>query len=289
MSTRGDPRPLRPGLTLRNFASRSDFEQGFTLQRLTWGEGFTECVPVTIMQITQQVGGIAAGAFDADDRLVGFVYGVSGERAGRPAHWSHMLAVLPEFRAAGLGTRLKSFQRDLLLAAGIDVAYWTYDPLVSGNAHLNINRLAAYPVEYVADMYGSNTGSDLHSGLGTDRFVVKWELSAAQVAQAMEGGPSAKAAPPTDAPVVGLEYGQPGGDPPSLPAVPMVLIEIPIDIQEVKRTGGGVDDAFGWRRATRRAFEWYLGRDYTVAGFWPDHSVGRAYYIVTDTNEQTDP
>jgi predicted GNAT superfamily acetyltransferase len=164
-------------VVLRAFASRSDYDQAVTLQRDTWGQDFTECVPASILQISQKVGGVAAGAFDAANRLIGFVYGISGLRDGRPAHWSHMLAVYPEYRGRRLGTRLKALQRDLLLAEGIDVAYWTYDPLIAGNAHLNINLLGALPIEYVPDMYGSNTGSDLHSGLGTDRFVVEWNLA----------------------------------------------------------------------------------------------------------------
>ena len=142
--------PDSPGeVVLRTFASRADYDQGVVLQKETWGHDFTECVPASILQISQKVGGVAAGAFDKDDRLIGFIYGLSGLREGRPAHWSHMLAVRPEYRGTGIGTKLKKMQRDLLLAAGIDVAYWTFDPLVSGNAHFNINLLGARPVEVV--------------------------------------------------------------------------------------------------------------------------------------------
>ena len=49
--------------------------------------------------------------------------------------------------------------------------YWTFDPLVAKNAHLNLNLLGARVVEYVRDMYGTTT-SPLHNGLATDRLIV---------------------------------------------------------------------------------------------------------------------
>src|ERR671926_25771 len=55
------------------------------------------------------------------------------------------------------------------------VIYWTYDPLVARNAHLNFNVFGVRIHEYVEDMYGE-TESPLHRGIGTDRFVVAWPV-----------------------------------------------------------------------------------------------------------------
>jgi predicted GNAT superfamily acetyltransferase len=162
--------------TIRPLESHDDFLQCVALQHETWGADFVDSVPPSILQVCQKVGGVAAGAFDGEGRLVGFVFGLSGVRHGRLAHWSDMLAVREELRGRGLGQRLKAFQLSLLLERGIEVAYWTYDPLEAGNANININRLAAFPVEYVPDMYGEAT-STLHAGLSTDRFVVEWWLT----------------------------------------------------------------------------------------------------------------
>jgi predicted GNAT superfamily acetyltransferase len=46
-----------------------------------------------------------------------------------------------------------------------------------------------------------------------------------------------------------------------------VLIAIPADIQALKRDDR--DRALAWRRSTRRAFEHYLARRYSVTGLVP--------------------
>ena len=130
-----------------------------------------------MLKVTQYIGGVTAGAFDPDGRLLGFVFGMMGSMDGRLVHWSDLLAVHPDARNKGLGRRLKLFQRQLLLPLGVETMFWTYDPLVTKNAYLNIVRLGARPTEYVVDMYGADTHSAMQGGIGTDRFVVAWDLA----------------------------------------------------------------------------------------------------------------
>ena len=282
--------PDSPGVVFRTFASRTDYEQCVVLQKATWGQDFRECVPTSILQVSQKVGGVAAGAFDKDDRLIGFIYGISGLREGRPAHWSHMLAVRSEYRGTGIGTKLKTLQRDLLLAAGIDVAYWTFDPLISGNAHFNINLLGARPVEYVANMYGDDTGSELHSGLGTDRLVVEWNLSDTRVAdilrsEAVTTGAPAGSEAVTDAEASDAATNEVGAGAGAFPTPPSVRVAIPLDIQSVKQAD--LDRAVTWRAVTRQALLFYLEHGYRVAGFLRDETADRGYYYLS-TEDQPD-
>lgn len=265
-------------VVLRPFQSRADYEQGVTLQRDTWGQEFTECVPASIMQISQKVGGVVAGAFDAHDALVGFVFGISGLRDGQPAHWSHMLAVRPEYRGQRLGTRLKAFQRELMLEIGIEEIYWTYDPLIAGNAHLNINLLGARPIEYVPDMYGGRTGSELHSGLGTDRFVVEWRLRDPDVERILAGEAPGEPSPDTPGVTVDAERGELPDENTALTA-PSVRVAIPLDIQSVKQADP--ETAQTWRVVTRDALLQCLGRGYRVTGFRRDRSNDRGYYYLS--------
>lgn len=277
----GESRMARPDATIRPFASRGDYDACVRLQREVWGADFADVVPATILMVSQRVGGVAAGAFDADGRLLGFVFGISGVRGGEPVHWSDMLAVRPEARGAGLGKRLKHFQRGQLLERGVRRMLWTYDPLVARNANLNLNGLGAAPVEYVVDMYG-DTRSALHAGLETDRFVVEWRLDAPRSA-AGDGTPGGErgAAGPRGVgeavPIVGPDpVGSDAGDPPPAAAV---RVAVPADVEAVKAADPA--RARAWRRAQRRAFTWYLANGYRVAGFEHQPAPADSYYLVT--------
>ena len=153
------------------------------------GENFRELVPASMMMINQKLGGVVVGVFDEDGGLLAFLLGQTGLREGTREllHWSHMMAVRSHVRGLGLGRHLKLYQRRFLLDLGIDEAEWTYDPLESRNAHLNLNRLGALPFEYRRNVYGDGSTSGLHSGIGTDRFVTRWKLRDPNVEAKIEG------------------------------------------------------------------------------------------------------
>ncbi|MCE2541810.1 MAG: hypothetical protein J4G16_15965 [Acidobacteria bacterium] len=252
---------------IRPFASRADYDACVRLQRETWGEDFVDVASATILMVSQRVGGVSAGAFDADGRLLGFVFGISGIRDGELVHWSDMLAVRPEAR----GT-LKHFQREQLLERGIRRMLWTYDPLVARNANLNLNSLGARPVEFVADMYG-DTRSALHAGLDTDRFIVEWRLD--------EAGPAGAGPATADggtAPIVDAEWLRREGP---LPTDPQIRVAAPADIDGLKATDPAC--ARVWQQVQRRAFTWYLANGYRVSGFEHRRAPGDSHYLVTRT------
>jgi len=249
-----------PPWTIRPLATADDYDACVALQRLTWGDDFRELVPPALLQISQKLGGIAAGAF-LEDRLVGFVFGMTGIREGTIVHWSHMLAVATDVRDRGMGRALKAYQREQVAAAGIPAMYWTFDPLVARNAHLNIHRLGARVTEYVRDMYGENPMSRTDSVIGSDRFVVRWELN--DGASGTSGRPSTDGSAgrreeSAEVPTI-TSVEQP------LPDAPVTLVRIPPDIQGLKHQDPA--RALAWRAATRRAFEHYLSRGYEVVDF----------------------
>ena len=266
----------RPPIHVRALATRRDCEACVALQRDVWGVDFADVVPATILMVSQRVGGVAVGAFDASERLVGFVFGLTGLEQGVPVHWSDMLAVRPELRQQGIGLQLKLDQRRRLLEQGVELAYWTYDPLVARNANLNLNRLGATPTEYVIDMYG-DTGSALHQGLATDRLIVTWRLSDARVAAAVAGRPPT---PPVTAgtPLVSVDavHGDAETD---LPDAPVVRLAIPNCIDTVKARSP--DEARRWQAHLRRAFPRYLHAGYAVAGFVRGEDL--AWYVLTSS------
>jgi predicted GNAT superfamily acetyltransferase len=246
-------------IVIRRVETQAEYEECVRIQDETWGAGFSERVPSAILKVAQYLGGVTAAAFDgeeADARILGFVFGMTGVRDGQLVHWSDMLAVRPEARDHGIGRRLKLYQRSLVAELGVTQILWTFDPLVSRNAHLNLNALGARVTDYVPDMYGADTGSTLHQGIGTDRFVVAWEVGGA-AGQRGSGTTSSDGR----------------GDQRE------VVVEIPHDIQELIAADPAA--ARRWRESTRPAFLRLLADGYRVAGF-ERSPAGGSYRLTRD-------
>jgi chorismate synthase len=245
-------------VTIRPLASAEERLECVRLQEATWGNGFADQVPPSILMIAQEMGGVASGAF-LGDRLVGFVFGITGLREGRRAHWSDMLAVRTEHRGLGIGYRLKLHQRQMLLGLDVETVYWTFDPLVARNAHLNLRRLGAISRTYFRDLYG-RSNSPLHQGIGTDRLLAEWWISHERVASLLEGvrdGPAQPAALPTNSvlinpPAAGGALPRPGDDL-AAPGERPLEVAIPSNIDQVRAADPGL--ARAWRENVRAAFE----------------------------------
>jgi predicted GNAT superfamily acetyltransferase len=172
-------------IQIQPLTSLEHFERCVVLQLEVWGYSDGDVIPRRVFVVAQRIGGQVIGAFDRDT-LVGFAMSLPGYRAGLPYLHSHMLAVLPQHRNAGIGRRLKLAQRDDAIARGFDLMEWTFDPLEIRNSHLNINRLGAIVRRYQADFYGPSS-SPLQGGLPTDRLYAEWWLSSARVASMLRG------------------------------------------------------------------------------------------------------
>jgi predicted GNAT superfamily acetyltransferase len=157
----------------------AQFERCVELQLAVWGYSEGDLIPKRMFIVAERIGGQVLGAFDGET-IVGFAMALPGYRDGKPYLHSHMLAVLPDYRNAGLGRRLKLAQRDDALARNIDLMEWTFDPLEIKNAHLNIARLGAIARRYKRDFYGPST-SPLQGGLPTDRLYAEWWLNSRRV------------------------------------------------------------------------------------------------------------
>ena len=266
-------------IAIRPFSSQADYRACVELQYETWGREFKDAVPASILQVNQKIGGVSAGAFDGKGRLVGFVFGMTGVEDGRVVQWSDMLAVRPELRGKGLGRMLKEFQRQEAARVGCSVIYWTFDPLVARNAHFNFNILGARAVHYVRDMYGENTGSVLHRGIGTDRLIVAWDVADdALTARKLEVN-SARKRFWNAAKLVGdaerretrtKEWAKEGD---------MLALAVPADISALQEKDP--DLAIKWRKETRAAFETAFEAGYVVSGFTTDKTPPRGYYLLS--------
>jgi predicted GNAT superfamily acetyltransferase len=251
---------------IRPFRTVEDYKECVDLQEETWGHGFSERVPTAILKVSQMLGGVAAGAYDGDGALVGFVYGMTGVRDGEVVHWSDMLAVTRGLRDTGLGRTLKAHQREVLLKRDITTMYWTFDPLQSRNAYLNFSRLGIVAQEYACDMYGQ-TDSPLHRGIGTDRLIALWLMDSERVRRRVEGeergpvsGTESSAPAALEARVV-AGMPEPGESDLDLDAE-RIRVAIPGDISDVMARS--MDAAVTWRASTREVLSHYMSRGYEV-------------------------
>jgi predicted GNAT superfamily acetyltransferase len=178
-------------ILIQPLTTLEQFERCCVLQIEVWGYSDGDVIPRRVFVVAQRIGGQVIGAYEGDT-LVGFAMSLPGYRDGKPYLHSHMLAVLPPYRNAGIGRRLKLAQRDDAIARGFDLMEWTFDPLEIRNAHLNIARLGVIVRRYQPDFYGPSS-SPLQGGLPTDRLYAEWWLRSDRVAGILRGE-----APPTE-------------------------------------------------------------------------------------------
>ena len=262
------------GIVIRPLGTLSEFKACVALQERVWGDGFSEAVPVSLLQAASYVGGLAIGAFDRDHLLLGFVFGLTGVQDGRTVHWSHLLGVLDSARNLGLGRMLKESQRAELARRGIPEMFWTFDPLIAKNAHLNLNLLGARVVKFTANMYGTTT-TPLHNGLPTDRFVVACATSGAVPGH---HGPIVEAAA---APVLTLEPQPDDAAVDRRHPPPRIRLEIPTDFQHLM--GASATSAAAWHANVRTHLQWALAHGYSVTGLHRDAVTSRSFYVLTAT------
>jgi len=165
-----------PEFTIRPIHGLRDLAEVQKLQEDVWGFAPMDVVPLRLMRVMGRNGSMVLGAFDGDDRLLGFVFGYVGVREGKTLLCSHMLGIREEFRDLGIGYALKQAQRDWCLKNRYDVMAWTFDPLESRNARFNLHKLGCHSEEYWVNLYGTVRGG-LHGGSATDRFLVIWNLN----------------------------------------------------------------------------------------------------------------
>jgi len=279
------------------------FQQVEQLEADIWGP--IDLVPVPIMAVTVRRGAVLIGAYDGQ-RLAGFVYSFPALRLDNhdtttprrhgvdagvvmpvASHWSHTLGVHPDYRGAGLGRALKLAQRERVLALGLDLIEWTYDPLQTLNANLNIVTLGAVVEEYEENVYGESA-SPLHGGLPTDRFVCQWWIRKPHVERRIARGGGGGALPIVSheaaaAPVVNearldgdwLECGISRLD----LTGSRVAVDIPADFTAM--LAADLDRARRWRLHTREIFNHYFHAGYRVVDFTLDQAARRGRYLLT--------
>ena len=269
-------------IRIRPVQTKAEYRAVEQLQREIWGLDDSEIVPDHMLITAQMNGGLLLGAFQTppegkEDRLIGFVFGLVGLTAGgKVKHCSHIAGVAPAYQNQNVGYRLKLEQREQVLAQGIDLITWTFDPLESRNAYLNFHKLGVTCRKYLRDLYGSMRDA-LNVAVPSDRFQVDWHIASAHVVHRLQNSTS----PPRAEGAVVLNRPLPGDLPhPAKVSLTIqgahLLIQIPAHFQAIKAVD--IELARAWRLHTRTLFEAAFAEGYVVTDLLFDG--GQSYYLL---------
>lgn len=268
--------------TVRPLKALKEFQACERIQEMVWGN---VGVSGELLSVTQKYGGVVIGAL-VGGKVAGFIYAFLARRHGRFIHWSHLMAVQPQFRDMGLGFSMKLAHRELARAAGISSICWTYDPLQSRNAALNLGRLGARADEYVPNCYG-RFSSAIEKGLESDRFVVNWLVRSPAVDRRLRGhrpeGLVLRAILRCER--INETTWNTAGFPVNRKLrldlnKPRLLVEIPRETDRMRAEAMSL--AIRWRKETRRIFQHYFSLGYRAMDFIPPSAMndGRCFYVL---------
>jgi predicted GNAT superfamily acetyltransferase len=237
---------------VRECTALEDYKSCIEMQRRVWQFDDVDITPLRSFVSARRSGGFTLGAFEQSGRLVGFVNALAAfDEKLKPYFYSNMLAVEPQLQNAGIGVRLKMAQREHAMKRGISLMTWTFDPLQSRNAYLNIYKLGGVVRNYLVNYYGNQSTSALHHGLDTDRLFVEWWVKSEGVGGALAGrGRSSN---------------------------PVAAVEVPRHIEEIKKRD--LAGARGWQLKIRSEFQNHLAEGLYCAGFAADSAGGNSRYL----------
>jgi len=278
-----------PAPTIKLLESPEDMTAVEELQRAVWPGSETDVVPAHMLITAIHNGGLVLGAF-AGEQLIGFVFGFPGLESTpdgpRPKHCSHMMGIRPDQRDSGVGFALKRAQWQMVRHQGLDHITWTYDPLLSRNAYLNIAKLGAVCSTYRRSEYG-DMRDGLNAGLPSDRFQVDWWVNTRRVERRLSKRArrplklndfSEAELQPLYTPLSGHSgLIQPPEHFSSLEGH-LLLAEIPSDFTALKDADFAL--ARDWRFFSREVFEIAFATGYIVTDFIFDQS--RSFYVLTN-------
>ena len=201
----------------------------------TWAmDSGTEITP-NLLQAMVHSGSYLSVAF-MYGKCVGAAFAFPATTGGLHLH-SHMTAVLDEYRDQGVGYALKIDQWHWAKKNNFSEISWTFDPLVSRNAKLNLIKLGVNISSYHPNFYGDMPDA-LNAGDESDRLMVSWKVFGEN---------------PVQRELV------------SIPKPNDILIQIPADIVAIRssdKTGN-----LRWRRKVREQFLKAFEKGGQVIGF----------------------
>lgn len=288
---------MSEAIAIRLLESQAEFTAAEEVQRAAWlMPDDRELVPGHLLQALQWHGGIVLGAFAPDGEMVGMTFGFVGmthdevqiaQLGGSTVFCSHMMGVLPAYQGQSIGYRLKLAQQERALEGGHRLIVWTFDPLQSANARLNIGKLRGICRRYIPNAYGE-LKEGVNVGLPSDRFELEWWIASERVAGHLEHPP-----PPPSLHAwcaAGAQLINPSVPRPDGLCVPgerfalhdsdAILVEIPGNMAAVRAADLGL--ARAWRFHTREVIQAAFEAGYFVADVTDEGTGGarQSFYLL---------
>ena len=250
---------MAANLSIRKLESNEDMRLIQALEKEVWG---MNPIPTHQTYTASKNGGLVIGAFD-EQEIVGFSYSFPGFANGKTYLCSHMLGVHPNYQLSGIGKILKDEQRKLAKEIGYDLITWTFDPLESRNAYLNMTKLYGICNTYLENCYGEMEDG-LNKGLPSDRLQIEWWISSERVEEAWTPQNTSYVRPFA---VGQSEKGYPMIEV-NLENIPLdsdgIEVPVPENIQLIKKNEPEL--ALDWRLKIRTVFQTLFGAGYALVG-----------------------
>lgn len=271
------------GIEIKEVKTVEELQQVAEVEERTWG---SSPIPVHQTLTVAKNGGVVLAAWDGGD-MVGFLYSFPGFQNGETYLCSHMLAVSDSHRNRGIGYELKMEQRAVATHLGYRKIRWTYDPLESKNAYLNIVKLGAICSDYIVNCYGEME-DELNKGLPSDRFNVEWLIQSPHVEQRQQW-------------ITDLAYTEDGnlldwqledGLPVPLTThltkvtqtcLPALFVPVPNRIQAIKKANRAL--ALDWRLKTREVLQHAFAHGWAVAHVLTEAAEDVHYYALLQRSQ----
>ena len=244
-------------VVIRECSSVEDFQQCIELERAVWKDADIGIMPIRLYMISKACNAPTIGAFESSGRLVGFVHTMIALMDGRVVYHSHLAAVLEDLRHRDIGFRMKLAQRQHAIEAGVPLIIWTFDPLQSRNAHLNINKLGAIIRRYEVNYYSEGLSSVFDASVPSDRVFAEWWVSSPHVGSVL------------------------AGNRPSVPDHGKSVL-VPEDINKMRSQS--IDEHLKWRIRVREDFREALASGLIVRAF--ERSDGTSRYLLGADEQQ---
>ncbi len=262
------------------------------VQRAILGDRSRSVWTVSALTAVCQSGGLVLGASDTDGgggALCGAIVDLVADVEGYPGRHTVFRGVLEPARNRGVGYGLRAAERAVCQEEGVDLVFWSLDPLRSDEAHLALSKLGAIATGFRRNLYGE-VHDNANLGLETDRLRVEWWIDSPRVRSILDRGnqpPHFRLGIHEMDVITETKLRQSGfrtlTGHDETPRADHVLAEIPVDLDRIRSADAA--EARHWRLRSRAVFELLFERGYVGAGFV--HEGGRSFHLFRKADRRT--